>query len=363
MFNLIGIKSRFQNPRLYKLGFANRLLDRRLQRALNWYRNNYYYVQSNHVLYKLIQSFGMPKALPDEYVETYIYNRAFKHGNAFGFTSDRAIGKLFYGNFYGINSTEVIVQVDNNWKWENIKSNWSEMAPVRILRHNQTHFSFNLLTHKNYVESTGLSIIEIDINLLHMQYLAWYRHHKKIKMVNPSHEVPDVGYFLGMVVLPNALASHFNQVIINQHCLMTDEFMPKTIDYVGTSFYINSNFREAEDNIKSVFELCRKNSFNIQTYCDNIIGVDDVSARDFNDTPQTFLTRNNKWVYLLACSRFIKHCLMTPAREDRLVNKEYVVRMKYELQQVINGKVFNDYKIAELKPYYTEEIEYLKNMY
>lgn len=359
MFNLVGMPTNMRYENVFHLKFANRVIDRRLQKAIHWYRNNYYYIAGQHILYKLIENFGLPETLPDEYIEQYIHNRAFTHGNAMGLSSHRDVGKLHYGKFYGPNTTEVIVQIEQRWSWDYVKQHWQDLAPVTVLRHDQNHISYNLMTPKNYIEHRGFAIIQIDINLLHMQYHAWRQHHRNIKTMNPDHTVPKIGYFLGMVVLPNMLPSHFNQVIINKHCMFTDEWMSKTMDYMGTSFYINNNSQELDNDIANLEKQFANNNFDIVRIARNIHGVGDTLAYEFQDTPRIHLTRNNKWIYVLAISRFLRHCLLVPNNKVKETNRNYINRLKFELISLKGGKVFYDYRISDLRELYDEEVDWL----
>lgn len=362
MFNIVGITNQIRKEETWHLAYANRVIDNRLKRAINWYRNNYYYVAGQHILYRILHHLDIGENIPDEYVEQYVYNTAFVKANALGFTSYRNVGKLHYGNFYGPNTTEVITIVENNWDWDYVKREWQELSPVIVLRHDQTHISYNLMTIKNYVDKPGFAIIQIDINLLVMQYLAWRIHHRRIKVVNPEHKIPNIGYFLGMVVLPNMLPSHLNQVIINKNCMLTDDSISPTIDYVGTSFYVNTSSQELDADIKDIFSRARNGNYNIAKICQNIHGIGDVRAITFMDNPPILLNRQNKWVYVLAMSRFLKHCLNTPAQPYMYVNRGYINRFKYELLSLKGGKVFDDYRIADLKPLFEKEVEWLFNL-
>lgn len=361
MFNLVGVPSNIRKEDTWHLKYANRVIDNRLQRAINWYRHNNYYVGGYHILHRIIEGFAMPKDIPDHLVSGYINNsdKAFYHANSLGLSSDRNIGKLHYGNFYGPNTTEIIVQIDNYWDWDWVKKNWINLSPVTVLRHDQNHISYNLMTNKNYVDHRGFAIIQIDINLLHMQYAAWLKHHRELKLVNPDHKLPNTGYFLGMVVLPNMLPSHFNQVIINKNILLTDENMPKTIDYVGTSFYVNNNSKELDADIKDIFTRARRSEYNVEKIAQNIHGVGDVRAYEFMDTPKILLNRQNKWIYVLAISRFLRHCLLTPLRRSKDVNNNYLSRFRTELVSLQGGNVFRDNRISDLHEFYLEEIEWL----
>lgn len=364
MFNLVGFPTRFRKEDVWHLKFANRVIDNRLAKAINWYRNNYYYVGGYHILHRIIESFAMPKNIPDKFVSAYVYNndKAWYHANALGLSSDRSIGKLHYGNFYGPTTTEIITQVDNYWDWEYVKENWQDLVPVTVLRHDQNHISYNLMTSKNYVDRPGFAIIQIDINLLHLQYAAWLRHHREIKLVNPDHKLPNTGYFLGMCVLPNMLPSHINQVIINKNILLTDDSMAKTIDYAGTSFYINNNSKELDKDIEDIWNMARKGNYPIEKIAANIHGVGDIRALEFMDTPKILLTRQNKWIYVLAMTRFLKHCLLTPGMQDKNVNNGYLTRLRQELISLNGGRVFKDSRISDLHDLYVEEIEWLFNL-
>ena len=44
------------------------------------------------------------------------------------------------------------------------------------------------------------------------------------------------------------------------------------------------------------------------------------------------------------------------------VNKGYVNRLKYELLSLKGGKVFDDYRISDLKPLYEKEVDWLFNL-
>lgn len=359
MFYIVGISNQIKPPEARKLNFSNDFLDYRTLKSINWYRNNITYVDSSNVLCRLIDSFAMPEGMDEEYIDTYIYRRAFSHGNSFGLTSDQNIGKIHYGNFYGPLGKEVILMVDNRWDWNYVKANWINLCPLRVLRHDQTHVSFNILGKKNYIENENLSILEIDINLLHMQYEAWRRHHRNVKMVNPQHKLPNVGYFVGMVVLPNTIPSHLNQVLINKFTLLTDTSMVETMDYMGVPFTVQFNENELDRNVEDVGRRLKMNNANVMTYANGIRGINKETALSFQDTPNVLLNRQNRWAYTLAFSRFLRHCLRAQNIPDKLSNKVYLERFKRENRALAYDKVFTDFRISDLYPYFEEEIEYL----
>ena len=80
------------------------------------------------------------------------------------------------------------------------------------------------------------------------------------------------------------------------------------------------------------------------------------------DNPPILLNRQNKWVYVLAMSRFLRHCLNVPAQPYMYVNRGYINRLKYELLSLKGGKVFDDYRISDLKPLFEKEVEWLFNL-
>ena len=367
MFHLIGIDKITNQGLTTKRPDHLRNLQLRIERAVNWYRNNRYYVDSRHILYRIIESFNIPKLIPDDAVENYIRDRAFKHSVAMGLTSNLNIGRIHPGSFYGFNTKEVYIAIDISHSWDYVRRHYMDLSPVRILRHDQNHISYNLQTPNNYVDRHGFAIIEIDINLLHMQYLAWYREQKAIKMVSlaaghPDHAIPNVGYFLGMVCLPNALYSHMDQVLINKNIMLTDDEMSSTMDYVGTSFYVNTNSKLIDSVIEDVFGRMRSGDYDIDRVVLNTFGIRGNNAYEIQDTPHVLLNRQNKWAYLLACSRYIRHCLRIPRGTWRNVNKSYINQFQRELIWMKHGNVFNDRAIRELKPYFEEEIQWLYNV-
>lgn len=361
MFYLIGYNNTIDPWKQRKLNFSSYFLDVRLAKAINWYRNNYTYIDSSNILYRLIEHLALPKDLDEKDIDTFIYNRSIKTGLALGLTSDLSLGRLHYCNFYGPNTTEVILLVDNKYKWKDIKDNWKDLIPVRVLRHDQTHISFNLLSKKNYTEKNGLAIIEVDINLLFLQYAAWLRNHREIKLINTEHKLPNLGYFLGQIVVPNMLPSHLNQVIINKYCMQTNDTIAQTIDYVGIRFVNNylGNEKQVDLNIEDVHRRARMNNSSIKHYSNSIVGMFNTTALNFQDTPKILLNRQNRWAYTLAISRFLKHLLLSPQYPDTDVNKWYIERFKRENRSVQTNKVFYDSKIDSLLPYFVEEIEYL----
>ena len=108
--------------------------------------------------------------------------------------------------------------------------------------------------------------------------------------------------------------------------------------------------------------MARKGNYPIEKIAANIHGIGDIRALEFMDTPKILLTRQNKWIYVLAMTRFLKHCLLTPGMQDKNVNNGYLTRLRQELISLNGGRVFKDSRISDLHDLYVEEIEWLFNL-
>lgn len=361
MYSILGMKNPIAVSNTWSLRFAKRVLDHRLKTAIRYYRQNPTYVKSEHILFRIISHLGLNLKLEDQFLENIILSKAFKAGNSQGFASYQNIGKVQRNNFYGINTDEIILMKECYHSLDSVKAIWKSATPVKILRHPQTHFGYGLLTPKNYVMNKGLAIIEIDINLLHMMHVAWYREQTRLKRQGLIDTIPNVGFFLGQYVLPNTLLSHINQVIINRNILLTDLAMPESEDYNPIPTNIPRNYNWFDKDTQAIFNRAQSGNWSIANIANNITGVAGEKALSFMDTPQMLYNRQNKWAYMLSFTHFVRHALTTPERPDRANQTNYLRPLQRELGYMMNRKVFEHPAWSDITFPYLDEIEYILN--
>lgn len=350
MFSVLKIHKKIPYP---KIRYLNKGLDTviryRLNRAITWYNNHPSYVSDNNIIHRIMRSFKFPRGMTDITVENHVHDKAFNHAESLGLWTARQYGKIFVGNFYGSNVTDIITLVDNDYSIKKVEKNWVRYCPIKVLRHDFTHFSYTLMGHRYKSERPGFCIIEVDINLLYLMYHCCLKKKGEI----------DIGHFLGQYVFPNMLFSHFDQVIINKYTGINYPDLKPTRDLTVNALGINGESDQLNRDIETDYQNLVKSNASIEMISTNIKGITGENALCFMDVQVYPLTKYNKWIYMLSFSRYLNFCLRTPKYGYRTLNSFYLRQYKryfgfdrstLAFESGVIRQLFYDVYLKEIKP-------------
>ena len=187
-------------------------LSRNVEKVRQYYQAYNPILPSNHFLVRLLQTLSVPLSLPlDRYVAN-VDRIALSHAQTLGMTSVLSKGRIFRGTFYGAATPEILLAVDDSFKYEEIDRNWKNVSAVKPLLHAKTDTDLLLPNGLYTSDETGLTVIQINLTMLAVQWRAFKREQEG----KPHGTQKTDASFIGAYVLPNMLPAHLEQVLFNR---------------------------------------------------------------------------------------------------------------------------------------------------
>ena len=205
-FKKVGLRSFYQ--------FQPRLINA-LETIFTKYRNYDYTVPPDHILVKLIDTYGaLPLNLSDSAFIDSMYDITPRLANGLGMTSEINKGKVFKGEFYNSNGRELIFLYSERFDLEEANDFWEDLEPVKVLRHPFLNTGLEIPNGKFSETTDEAVVIAINLPMLLFQYRRFYLFEEAVYRAG---QLPrGVRNFVASYVLPNMLISHAEQVILNR---------------------------------------------------------------------------------------------------------------------------------------------------
>lgn len=182
---------------------------RNLQKVKEFYQTYPSYVNSSHLLVRIIESFAVSTDLPLPQYYRAVDAMSSKIAMTFKMTSPYFKGKQHEGVFYGDGSTEILLLVDDYFYYNQINDDWQNAKSVYPIMHPKSDMDLIVPNGKSYSKEKGLSVIGINLAMLMVQYRAFVK-------AQPSADARTITQFIGSFVLPNMLDAHLDIALFNR---------------------------------------------------------------------------------------------------------------------------------------------------
>ena len=169
-------------------------------------------INANHFLVRLIESIEVPMSQELERYYTNVDTIALNVSMNLRMTSARYKGTTFDGIFYGKGSTELLLATDDYFDYNYVNENWDRVSAIKVLLHPKSDMDMSIPVGKSYTQERGLSVIEINVPKLMVQYRAFVNAQSN----NLSGVDKSIYQFIGGYVLPNMLDSHNEIALFNR---------------------------------------------------------------------------------------------------------------------------------------------------
>jgi hypothetical protein len=204
--------SRKSIPLLPEFQYVKSGLARENRNIVRHYRANPTAVKSDHILVRILDNIVVPYGNDPSLHYSQVRAIAYRIANSLRMTSPLDRGHVFNkGYFYGKQTKELIIAVDEPFDIDTIDSTWMDLRPVKVLQHGMTQIVPPLLDGKRDVQSGGYVVIEINIAMLSCQYQAW-RRAVAMKQVVPL----SVQHFVRTYPIVNMIYSHQDYALFNR---------------------------------------------------------------------------------------------------------------------------------------------------
>lgn len=195
--------------------YARDGLLRNLEKVKTYYRDRPMAVKSNHYLCRLLNSINIPTSLPIERYVDIADAKSWNISMAFKMNSPVYRGAIFKGGFYSSTDPEVYVSVSDYFDIYSAEQNWKSIAAVYPIHHNKTALDLLLPNGKDKEQSSGPTVIAINLPLLALQHRCFMLDQINIHGDDTSSYLT-TSHFVHMYVLPNMLDKHLDIALFNR---------------------------------------------------------------------------------------------------------------------------------------------------
>ncbi len=281
-------------------------LQRNIAQAVLYYRSKNFSVKSNHILARFLNSSGT--SIEGDIVD--FYNRQIQNGirssSIFKMTSSVNRGDIFYGDFFGAGSKEILIACDDYQNPLDLEANWRDIEAVKFLDHPKSDTSILLANGKAYSAETGYSVISVNIPALLVQYRCWLKEQKTNNDLGKPTFSTSV--FIHKYVLPNMLNSQLDVAIfnrLNNHLLGAPMGVPM---YRHAFVLVDFNDR-ADKILKDVIKKFNRTDRDIHTMMREVPLIHCENLLELSELPSNAPTRQLVWAEVIARIKLINFLL------------------------------------------------------
>lgn len=267
-----------------------------LSKVIQHCRRENYAVQSRHILVRLLTNLNVDVTLPIYDYYRHVKQRALGISRANGLVSASFRQTVHSdGEFYGKGSNEIYLYVEEDFDLLDIESQWKMLEPVRVLRSEKTSLTLDPLDGSSTREQ-GLAIFSIDIVKLAVQYHQYY--HSNIEDIGENSQRRTVMQFVRKYPLANAIISH------HEISLMNRMFRLWKGDPLGRRenpwpFYQGDFSNEVDRYLLDRIGIMESQSLKYEHILNQVTLIRSKSLQEIIKLPQTAVTRQNQWVFIL----------------------------------------------------------------
>lgn len=338
--------------------YAENGLSRNIATVKNYYSVRPFAVKSDHILARLLNNLGVPYNYSLERFYDIIDSRALPLATSFRFTSSLNKGSMFKGCFFGEDSDEVLMAVDDSFNPYTVFRDWKSVSAVTVLMHPKSDLGLTLPNGKRSGTETGLSVIQINIPMLAVQFKAFLKDQKE-NFIDKGLDSKTVAQFIHMYVLPNMMESYLDISLFNRaYNLLVGAPMGEATK--KHAFYLTDYSKQVDSTYKEILDYFINNDKHYKIILKSFFVVLSGDFEKLFVLPDNAPTKQIIWAELIARLKVIEFLVkLSPSCGNKLNRSEnnYFLRnfKLYEsdgallsvMPKNIEREVF--YQIKELK--------------
>jgi len=315
-----------------------------LDKVKSYYRHREYNYDNSNMLTRLIKTLSRPAVIPVlDYLE-YINNDVQYISKQFNITTNLSPGVLHNNVLFRGNSDEIFLYVDNTADPYEMADTWLNYPSIRVIKTDITDVDYPILFRYEKV-SLGLSIFEIDIKALMLQYYYW----SKGRLLENKDISANI--FIPTVIIPNITDSLIDYAIWNRYLhIALDEDILESATFKHPISHIDMTSR-----IDSVIKDVAKDTLNSSTYITQLLKtIPTMINSDMLSTlriHKEYFNKQSKWVLWISRLSDIVAIHRTLGKRGYKLNKDLFNSLPYEIKIMLR----RESGIEEiLGPYYIE---------
>src|ERR1700752_3084232 len=335
--------------------YIRRVYKERLDALRNYYQSKTFYIQNQHILVRLLH-IGLGSLHTNH--ETFTWtamDRANVLSRHFQFTSPVSYGKIWYGDFYGKGSYEIIIGDESEFDIDYVITNWKVISSVRVLTHPVSDFGLTLPNGKDNHYIDGLSVIYINIPMLMLQYRMFIENGMKSTREQRESFIISPKLFIYRYVLPGMMTSHLDHVLVNRMINLFNGYEMSEALTRNPFFEAEAGNKEGSGIIEmvnqsqlAVLVKLTHSQVNYEQALANIFTITDENALDLLKMPDMALTHQVWWAFLLARLKHMKLLLKIGQSNYGGHTRMYQNRITIDLSRLIDSHVLENRLTSEL---------------
>lgn len=288
-----GNKARWKAP---MWSYIDNVIEENAKKVIQFYRNFPLFMNSTHVLSKLVDNLPLCKDgdLPSHI--SRIEKIAEQQTRTHEFTSPLSKGKIHTdGIMFRPGTKEIVICINELFDVFTINQYWKEACPITFLYHESTDLSIPFLHGKGSrytgeIEDVGYAVIMLDIPLLAAQYECWRLWNNSL----PAGQRHTIQQFLMSYPLVNAVRSFTDIAVFNRlKCITRGEIIEP---YVKSHPFPLTPIEGRVDNVLRAFKVVfERSTLDFQNMLLSIPEPFDANAWELFKLPDVANTRQIEW--------------------------------------------------------------------
>lgn len=305
-------------------------LSANIERCTKYYQEQTVAAKGGHFLVRLLGSIGVPMKNHIERYHALVETKTMSLAQTMRATSSVSKGSLFKGIFYGENSQEVIVFIDDYFDPYIAEVNWESLKPIRCVLHPISDINYCIPDGTSSSTDSGLSVFEINVPMLAVQFRSFVLSNAK-NFIDKDTALLSTNHFIHKYVLSSMIESQVNMCLFNRiYNLVLGVPMGDTRR--NLPFYVTDYTDGIDKVFKEQIEYFKRHANNYKTI---MLTFQSASGTLFDtlQLPNTATTRQIVWVDVISRLRAME-MLVTLARAsgrgiDESVINEYKRNLRY----------------------------------
>lgn len=330
MLDLFNQKIGISNAVIHPPGFdlVKRTYQKNIYNIIEYFQNRIYAVNSNHFLCRLINTANIPYEYDLFRFAQVASVRSPYIAKYFNMTSSINYGKIHNGIFYGEKSKEILIFNDDYFNPQEAIKNWKNLQAIKVIDHNISNLSL-LLPDGGYNNSEeGISVIEINISLL----LVQFRGFAEEQNFKNSEEKLSLQHFIHMYVLPNMLYTHVDIALLNRMInLYYKAPMGESLKHYP--FHVIDYSSKIDNIFKDLIKYTEDKRLHYYTILKLIPSIFKEDMQESLLVPDMAMTKQVQWSIVLSRLRVIEFLISLGGAEGLVTNMKYINHFKADLKR------------------------------
>lgn len=326
--------------------YVKKGLEQNNAKVSTYYREQTVGAKGGNFLSRLVLSVGVSMHTHIERYHQIVEAKTMSLAQTFRMSSSVSKGSLFKGLFYGENSQEVLVAVDDYFDPYLAEVNWRELKPIRCVLHPMSDINYNIPAGNSISSAAGLCVLSVNIPMLAVQFRSFVKENFR-DFTDQNKILLSTNHFIYKYVLSSIIESQINMCLFNRvYNLIMGAPMSDTRR--DLPFYITDYTSGIDKVYKEQIEYFKKHSSDYKSMLLTFKTLDG-TLLDTLRLPNTATTRQIVWVDVVSRLRAMEMLLTLAKSTGRAIDENVINEYKRNLKYYNNDNSLQAVLYTDIK--------------